>query len=169
MHQNLTPHTWMHLNRHSSGKWVAWVMHMCDITHSYSWHDLFICVTWIILMCDMTHPCMRHDSFSRAVATSVQIGWQKRRRYYYENRNCKCVRWKRVRGMGGRKTDCVYVCVCVSVCVCVCVCVCMCMCVYMCICIHICAYMLICIHKLCMYIQSGKDQQDVLSWYKRAL
>jgi len=28
---------------------------MCDMTHSYVWHDSFRCVTWLIHMCDMTH------------------------------------------------------------------------------------------------------------------
>jgi len=28
---------------------------MCDVTHSYVWHDSFICVTWLIRMCDATH------------------------------------------------------------------------------------------------------------------
>ena len=47
---------------------VTWLIHMCDMTHSYVWHDSsngcsslygndsFICVTWLIHMCDMTHP-----------------------------------------------------------------------------------------------------------------
>jgi len=30
---------------------------MCDMTHSYVWHDSFIRVTWITHMCDMTHKC----------------------------------------------------------------------------------------------------------------
>jgi len=36
---------------------------MCDMTHSYVWHDSFICVTWLIHMCDMTHSSVWHDSF----------------------------------------------------------------------------------------------------------
>ena len=36
---------------------------MCDMTHSYAWHDSFICVTWLIHMCDMTHSYVWHDSF----------------------------------------------------------------------------------------------------------
>jgi len=34
---------------------VTWLMHMCDMTHSYVWHDSCICVTWLIHMYDMTH------------------------------------------------------------------------------------------------------------------
>ena len=25
---------------------VTWLIRMCDMTHSYVWHDAFICVTW---------------------------------------------------------------------------------------------------------------------------
>jgi len=38
----------------------------CDMSHSYVWHDSFICVTWFIHMCDMTHSYVWHDSFIRA-------------------------------------------------------------------------------------------------------
>ena len=34
-----------------------------DMTHSYLWHDSFICVTWLIHMCDMTPSYVWHDSF----------------------------------------------------------------------------------------------------------
>ena len=32
-------------------------------THSYVWHDSFICVPWLIHMCAMTHSYVCHDSF----------------------------------------------------------------------------------------------------------
>ena len=35
---------------------------MCDMTHSYVWHDSLICVTWLIHMCDMTHSYAWQDS-----------------------------------------------------------------------------------------------------------
>jgi len=41
----------------------AWDSCTCDMTHSYMWHDKFICVTWLLHMCDMTHSLMCHDSF----------------------------------------------------------------------------------------------------------
>jgi len=41
---------------------VTWLVHMCDMTRSYVWHDSFICVTWLIRMCDMTHSYIWHDS-----------------------------------------------------------------------------------------------------------
>jgi len=33
---------------------VIWLIHTCDMTHSYVWYDSFIRVTWLIHMCDMT-------------------------------------------------------------------------------------------------------------------
>jgi len=48
---------------HDSFVCVTWLIHMCDMTHSYVWHDSFMCVTWLIHMCAMTHSCVWHDSF----------------------------------------------------------------------------------------------------------
>ena len=31
------------------GSCVTWLIHMCDMTHSYVWHDSFICETWLIV------------------------------------------------------------------------------------------------------------------------
>ena len=42
---------------------VTWLIHMCDTTHSYMRHDLFICFSWLIHTCDMTHSYVWHDSF----------------------------------------------------------------------------------------------------------
>ena len=41
---------------------TTWLIHMCDMTNSYVWHDEFICVTWRIHMCDMTNSHV-HDPF----------------------------------------------------------------------------------------------------------
>jgi len=41
------------------------LIHMCDMTHSYVWHDSLICMTWLIHMCDTTHSYVWHDSFTR--------------------------------------------------------------------------------------------------------
>ena len=35
---------------------------MCGMTHSYVWHDSFMCVTWLIHVCGMTHSWVWHDS-----------------------------------------------------------------------------------------------------------
>jgi len=72
----------------------TWLIHTCDMTHSYMWHDSFVHVTWLIptcdvislvcsceasyhsfkctrlhdssrlMTCDMTHSYMWHDSFT---------------------------------------------------------------------------------------------------------
>ena len=34
---------------------VTWLIHVCDVTHSYVWRDSFVRVTWLIHMCDVTH------------------------------------------------------------------------------------------------------------------
>ena len=69
-----------------------WLIHMCDMTHPYVWHDAFICVTWIIHMCDttclymewlihmcdMTHSYVQHDSFicaTRLIRTCDMTHW----------------------------------------------------------------------------------------------
>jgi len=50
---------------HDSFMCVAWLIHVCDMTHSCVWHDSFICVTWFIHVCDMTHLHVWHDAFMR--------------------------------------------------------------------------------------------------------
>jgi len=47
---------------------VAWLIHKCDMTHSYVWHDSFIRVTWLFHMHDMTFPYVWHDS-------SMSVTW----------------------------------------------------------------------------------------------
>jgi len=36
---------------------VSWI-HSRDMTHSYVWHDAFICWTWLIHMWDIIHSCL---------------------------------------------------------------------------------------------------------------
>jgi len=39
---------------------VTWPIHICDMTHSYVWHDSFICETWLIHRpspCSPLRPC----------------------------------------------------------------------------------------------------------------
>jgi len=49
-----------HMSEHDVLIRVTWRMHMCDMTHSYLWHDSCTCVTWVIHMCAMTCACVQH-------------------------------------------------------------------------------------------------------------
>jgi len=56
---------------------MTWLIHMCDMTHSYVWHDSFICVTWLIHVCDMTHiyhPCIIRECVPVMCGVS-QFSW----------------------------------------------------------------------------------------------
>jgi len=44
--------------------WLA-CLHVC--------HDSFICVSWLIHMCDMTHPYLWHDIFNQHTVHNVHI------------------------------------------------------------------------------------------------
>ena len=48
--------------QHNLFIYVTWLVHMCDVTHSYVWHDSCICVTRLIHMCDVTHSYVWRDS-----------------------------------------------------------------------------------------------------------
>jgi len=63
--RHLTP--WLHtaqLEGHVCVQlpWMAWLMHLWAMTHSYMWHDSCICVSWPIYMGQVTHSCVWHDS-----------------------------------------------------------------------------------------------------------
>jgi len=62
IHINESCHTyeWAMLHIWISLLSVTWLIYMCDMTHSYVWHDSFICVTWRIHMCDMTNSYVWH-------------------------------------------------------------------------------------------------------------
>jgi len=47
---------------HDSSIWVTWLMHVCNMTRSYVWYNWLLCVTWLIHMCDMTCSYVWHDS-----------------------------------------------------------------------------------------------------------
>jgi len=60
---NWTPYA----TRHDILICVTWLIHMCDLTHSYVWHDshvwhdLFICVTWLARGCNRTDSYVWRD------------------------------------------------------------------------------------------------------------
>ena len=60
---------------------VTWPIHMCDMTHSYVWHDPFICVTWPIHMCDTTDLCLTIDLIGRSTPIGTRIGKRKVNRH----------------------------------------------------------------------------------------
>jgi len=41
---------------------TCWI---CDMMHSYMWHNSLTCVTWLIVMRNMTHYHVWHDSLPR--------------------------------------------------------------------------------------------------------
>jgi len=54
------PHGHFNFTNH----YVTWLIHVCDMTLSCVWHDLFICVTWLIHTCETIHDShVWHDSF----------------------------------------------------------------------------------------------------------
>jgi len=86
MSESCLTREWVRHARHDSFMCVIRLMHMCDMTHWYVWHDSLICVTWLIHMtlwhvwhdplicvtwlihiCDMTHSHTRHDSFMNVI------------------------------------------------------------------------------------------------------
>jgi len=44
---------------------MTWLIHTCDMTNSYVWHNSCIHMTWVMYTCDMTHANVWHDSFIR--------------------------------------------------------------------------------------------------------
>jgi len=86
--------TWLNQTTHLHG---SWLIHTCDMTHVYVWHDSFIRVTWLIGLktsstphshvwhdsltyvtwlihtCDMTHSYVWHESFIRVTWLAKNI------------------------------------------------------------------------------------------------
>jgi len=56
---------------HDSFVCVAWLFHTCDVTHWYMCRDSLICVPWLIHMCDVIHMCFEghRDELSREAAS----------------------------------------------------------------------------------------------------
>ena len=71
---------------------------VCDMTHSYVWHDSFICVTWLIHMCDMTHIAnstshVSAESISGRHSHSQQLSWHDSN--HELNESCLCRVYRR--------------------------------------------------------------------------
>ena len=75
---------------HDSFIYATWLIHTCDMTHSYMWHDSFIYVTWLIHICDMTHSYVWHDSF---VCATWPIHMCDMTHWYVWHDSCVCVTW----------------------------------------------------------------------------
>ena len=69
---------------------LTWLLHMCDMTQSYVWHDSFICVTWLLHMCDMTQSYVWHGSFIRV--TWLIHTWDMTHSYVWHD-SFICVTW----------------------------------------------------------------------------
>ena len=92
-------HVWNDsLHRHcqhsslSSCIYVRWPIHVCDLTHSYVWHESSKNVTWLIQKCDISHsigrPChralhlplrrlARHHGLKLSKVSSSWISWKR--------------------------------------------------------------------------------------------
>jgi len=68
-HDSFTRGKWLMRESFPTYEWVmldytsALPIHVWDMTHSYLWHDSFICETWLTHTWDMTHTHMGYDSF----------------------------------------------------------------------------------------------------------
>ena len=66
------------------------LVHMRGTTHSYVWHDSFICLTWLIHMYDMTHSYVWHVSFI-CMTWLIHMGDMTRAHVWHDT--CTCVTW----------------------------------------------------------------------------
>jgi len=78
-------------------KRVTWLIHMFGMTHSYVWHDSFICVTWLVYTCDMTiricgmaNLYVWHDSF---ICVTWLLHMFDMTHSYVWHDSFKCVTW----------------------------------------------------------------------------
>ena len=69
---------------------------MCDMTHSYVWHDSFLCATWLIRVCHTTHPYVWYDSLMRNVPITIRspgcVTWLMTHIYVWHD-GFMCVTW----------------------------------------------------------------------------
>jgi len=90
----------MSSSNHSTFIRVTWLIHMCDMTHSYVCHDSFICVTWLIHMCDKT-SMIRATSHISHMKLQVSFAKEPYKRDPYRvcrayHQSCRTYHWWRV-------------------------------------------------------------------------
>jgi len=60
---NLNTHIYIYIyGRRWIRRWLLCSRCICDMTHSYVWHDPSLCVTWLIQMCGMAHSQVSRDT-----------------------------------------------------------------------------------------------------------
>jgi len=79
--------------------WHDSFIHMCDMAHSYVWHDSFICVNdsficvaWLIHTCDMSHSYVLQHSFMCAM-TQSNVWHDSFIRVTWLNHTCDMTAW----------------------------------------------------------------------------
>jgi len=54
---------------------VSWLIRMCDMSHSFVWHDSFICVTELIRLRKTTHSYMWHGALQVWHEPFISVTW----------------------------------------------------------------------------------------------
>ena len=121
---------------------VTWLMHACDVTRPYVWHDACICMIWL-----HTKVCEDFSNGFHGETNDEGVGRLICGIYVYVWGLDVCVRervsnWVRIWALA-RESEFVERAVCV--CVCVCLCVCAFLWVYVCVCVRMCVYVCLCV------------------------
>ena len=75
---------------------VTWRIHICDVTHSYVWHDSSIRVTetWPIQLCDWARSCMWHDASIYVCESTIRVMWHIRTCDVTQSLSFICLTWR---------------------------------------------------------------------------
>jgi len=121
---------------HDLFTYLAWLIHICDVTHAWMCH--------YSVMCDMTHSYVRQDSFICVTCpTHACLPHSQIRTGNDEIAKTTTLAQKAYADAATM----------VCVCVCVCVCTCVCMCMYMCVCVCVCVFAYSCVHtRMCTHV-----------------
>jgi len=63
MSSAMCDYVWLWYVWHDTFICVTWLVHMCDMTHSFVWRDVFIRVLYLIHMRDVAHSEVWYDAF----------------------------------------------------------------------------------------------------------